>query len=101
MVFRAPFFKDLTDSDTFQELETSILKDSNLHVSAVYLSDVHFNNDSYLQVQVELFPPSGASFETSEVSIIGSVFSNQIWKPPAKFGPYFFIGDQYVPFLGT
>jgi hypothetical protein len=101
MVFRAPFFKDLTDSDTFQKLETSLWKDSNLRVSAVYLSDVHFNNDSYLQVQVELFPPSGTNFNTTQVSVIGFLFSNQIYKPPAKFGPYFFIGDQYVPFLGT
>ncbi|KAM0914739.1 hypothetical protein ACQ4PT_011318 [Festuca glaucescens] len=99
MVFRAPLFKDLTDSDTFQELETSLSKDSNLRVSAVYLSDVHFNNDSYLQVQVELFPPSGTSFNKSQVSFIGFLFSNQVYKPPSKFGPYFFIGDKYLPFI--
>jgi hypothetical protein len=101
MVFRAPSFKDLTDSETFQELETSLSKDSNLRVSAVYLSDVHFDNNSYIQVQVELFPPSGTSFNKTQVSTIGSLFSNQIYKPPPKFGPYFFIGDPYSLFLGT
>jgi hypothetical protein len=101
MVFRAPLFKDVTDNDAFQQLETSISKDSNMRVSAVYLYDVHFNNDSYLQVQLELFPPSGTSFNKSQVSSIGSLFSNQIYKPPSKFGPYFFIGDKYLPFSGT
>jgi hypothetical protein len=98
--FRAPFFKDLTDSDTFQELETSISTTLKLRAGSVYLYNVQFN-DSYLEVQMELFPTSGTVFNTSEVTFMGTLFSNQIFKPPAKFGPYFFIGDQYVPFIGT
>ena len=101
MVFRAPTFKDLTDSDTFQDLEKSLTTQLNLRAGAVGLSDVHFNDDSYLQVHVELFPSSGTSFNMSQVTILGFLFSNQTYKPPPKFGPYFFIGDQYVPFLGT
>uniref|UniRef100_A0ACD5T9Y7 Uncharacterized protein n=1 Tax=Avena sativa TaxID=4498 RepID=A0ACD5T9Y7_AVESA len=99
MTFRAPFFKDLTDSETFEELETSISTTLKLRTGSVYLYNVQFNNDSYLEVQMELFPTSGTVFNTSEVTLIGTLFSNQIFKPPAKFGPYFFIGDQYVPFL--
>jgi hypothetical protein len=99
MVFRAPFFKDLTDSETFQELETSLWTKLNLRAGAVYLNDVHFNDDDYLQVQVQLFPSSGTLFNMSQVTTIGGLLSNQIFKPPAKFGPYFFIADPYVPFL--
>ncbi|CAM0954945.1 unnamed protein product [Alopecurus aequalis] len=99
MVFRAPSFTDVTDSVTFQELEQTLWTKLNLRAGAVYLNDVHFNSDGYLQVQVALFPSSGTQFNKSEVSTIGGLFSNQIYKPPAKFGPYFFIGDQYVPFI--
>jgi hypothetical protein len=101
MIFRAALFKDSSDSVMFQQLETSLWTQLNLRAGAVELSDIHFNSDSYLQVQLELFPPSGTTFNKSQVSFIGSLFSNQIYKPPSKFGPYFFIGDKYLPFSGT
>uniref|UniRef100_A0ACD5U2B0 Uncharacterized protein n=1 Tax=Avena sativa TaxID=4498 RepID=A0ACD5U2B0_AVESA len=98
MVFRAPFFKDLTDSDTFQQLETSLWTDLKLRSGAVGLSKVHFDSNGYIQVQVELFPSSGTSFNHSEVILLGSLLGRQYYKPPAKFGPYSFIADVYIPF---
>lgn len=101
MIFRAPFFKDLTDSDTFQQLETSLWTDLKLRSGAVGLSKVHFDSNGYIQVQVELFPSSGTSFNHSEVILLGSLLGRQYYKPPAKFGPYSFIADVYIPFSGT
>lgn len=99
MVFRAPFFKDVTDSVRFKELETS-LSGLPLRGGAVQLSDIHFNMDNYLLVQVKLFP-SGTLFNVSDIIIIGFLLSNQTFKTPRDFGPYFFIADPYIPLLGT
>ncbi|KAM0834943.1 hypothetical protein ACQ4PT_063249 [Festuca glaucescens] len=99
MIFRAALFKDSSDSVMFQQLETSLWTQSNLRAGAVELSDVHFNSDSYLQVQVELFPSSRTSFNHSELIVIGFLLSNHTYKQPEKFGPYIFIADKYIPFL--
>ncbi|XP_047066338.1 leucine-rich repeat receptor protein kinase HPCA1-like [Lolium rigidum] len=99
MIFRAALFKDSTDSIMFQQLETSLWTQLNLRAGAVELSDVHFNSDGYLQVQVELFPSSRTNFNHSELIVIGFLLSNHTYKQPAKFGPYIFIADKYIPFL--
>nr|XP_051219708.1 leucine-rich repeat receptor protein kinase HPCA1-like [Lolium perenne] len=99
MIFRAALFKDSSDSVMFQQLEMSLWTQLNLRAGAVELSDVHFNSDSYLQVQVELFPSSRTSFNHSELIIIGFLLSNHTYKQPEKFGPYIFIADKYIPFL--
>jgi hypothetical protein len=101
MVFRAPFFVDLVSSTPFQLLESTMAAKLNLLPGSVALSDIHFNSDNYLQVQVKLFPTSGVTFNLSELTRIGSSLSNQIYKPPANFGPYFFIADPYAPLAGT
>lgn len=98
MVFRAPSFTDLSGSTNFQQLETSLWEELGLSPHAVLLSDVHLNSDDYLQVQVSLFPSTGASFNQSELINLGSDLSKQIYKPPQIFGPYYFIADQYTSF---
>uniref|UniRef100_A0A0E0A0V5 non-specific serine/threonine protein kinase n=1 Tax=Oryza glumipatula TaxID=40148 RepID=A0A0E0A0V5_9ORYZ len=97
MVFRAPSFFDVTTGEPFQQLEMSLSTQLNLRPGSVYLSDVHWNSDNYLQVQVKLFPSSGMSFNLSELTRIGFDLSNQTYKPPSNFGPYFFIADPYAP----
>ena len=101
MVFRAPFFTDLTNSDTFQQLETSLTTQLSLRDGSVFLSNIHFDSDNYLQAQVKLFPSSGLSFNVSDLIRIGFDLSNQTYKPPKNFGPYFFIADPYAPLAGT
>lgn len=103
MIFRAPLFTDLTDTNsyTFQQLETSLTTNLSLRDGSVFLSDIKFNSDNYLQIQVKLFPSSGVSFNVSDVIRIGSDLSNQIYKPPKIFGPYYFIADVYAPLAGT
>ncbi|VAH20397.1 unnamed protein product [Triticum turgidum subsp. durum] len=99
MVFRAPSFKDVSSTANFQQLEETLWRLLSLREGAVVLNRIHFNEDNYLQVQVSLFPSTGTLFNVSEVSRIGFLLSNQTYKPPPIFGPYFFIADPYVPFI--
>ncbi|XP_074570020.1 leucine-rich repeat receptor protein kinase HPCA1-like [Curcuma longa] len=99
MIFRGPYFRDLTNSTLFQELETSLWTNLGLTPGYVYISNLHFNLDDYLELDVALFPSSGMFFNHSEISIIGFDLSNQTYKPPAMFGPYYFLGSPY-PFSG-
>ncbi|OEL20242.1 putative leucine-rich repeat receptor-like protein kinase [Dichanthelium oligosanthes] len=101
MVFRAPFFTDLTNSATFQQLETSLTTQLSLRDGAVSLSSIQFNSDDYLQVQVKLFPSSGVTFSVPDLIRIGFSLSNQTYKPPANFGPYYFLADPYIPLAGA
>ncbi|XP_006655431.2 leucine-rich repeat receptor protein kinase HPCA1-like [Oryza brachyantha] len=101
MVFRAPLFVDVSNSAPFQELESTMSVQLKLLPGSVALSDIHFNSDNYLQVQVKLFPTSGTTFSVLDLSRIGFNLSNQTYKPPPKFGPYFFIADPYAPLAGA
>ncbi|AQK86815.1 probable leucine-rich repeat receptor-like protein kinase At5g49770 [Zea mays] len=101
MVFRAPLFTDLTNSATFQQLEASFTTQLSLRDGSVFLSDIHFNSDNYLQIQVALFPSSGVSFSVADLIRIGFDLSNQTYKPPSNFGPYYFIADPYALLAGA
>lgn len=67
---------------------------------SVFLQNPFFNADDYLQVQVALFPPAGTYFNRTEILRIGFDLSNQTFKPPKEFGPYYFIASPYA-FPGT
>ncbi|XP_072993063.1 leucine-rich repeat receptor protein kinase HPCA1-like [Typha latifolia] len=95
MIFRAPFFSDLTNSTLFKELESTLWTKLSLSPGYVYISDLHFNSDKYLELQLKLFPSTGLYFNRSEIQRIGYDFSSQTYKPPPIFGPYFFIGTPY------
>lgn len=100
MIFRAPFFTDLTNSATFQQLEESLTTQLSLRDGSVFLSDIHFNSDNYLQIHVALFPSTGVSFSVADLIRIGFDLSNQTYKPPKNFGPYYFIADPYALLAG-
>lgn len=100
MVFRVPRFRDLTDSTKFRDLETTLQKALGLEPGSVFLEHPFFSNDSYLQVRVKLFPSDGMYFDRSEILRIGFDLSNQTYKPPHGFGPYYFIASPY-PFPGV
>ncbi|PKA51172.1 putative leucine-rich repeat receptor-like protein kinase [Apostasia shenzhenica] len=95
LVFRAPFFRDVSNSSRFQELESSLWTKLGLTPGSVYLSNPYFNYDNYLELQVGLFPPTGTYFTRSDIVRIGFLLSNQTYKPPSMFGPYYFIGSPY------
>lgn len=95
MYFRAPLFGDVGNGTAFQELESKLWTKLDLTPGSVALQDPFFNSDSYMQVQVKLFPSGGPYFNRSEVMRIGFDLSNQTFKPPKEFGPYYFIASPY------
>ncbi|VAH90573.1 unnamed protein product [Triticum turgidum subsp. durum] len=95
MYFRAPFFADVGNGTAFQELESKLWTKLELSPGSVALQDPFFNSDSYMQVQVKLFPSGGPYFNRTEVMRIGFDLSNQTFKPPKEFGPYYFIASPY------
>lgn len=100
MNFRAPSFSDISNATNFQSLELSLWTKLGLPPGSVFLDNIRFNDDAYLVVDVALFPPTGKFFNRSEVVFVGNAFSNQVYKPPHVFGPYYFIASPYI-FEGT
>uniref|UniRef100_A0A7N0T3A2 non-specific serine/threonine protein kinase n=1 Tax=Kalanchoe fedtschenkoi TaxID=63787 RepID=A0A7N0T3A2_KALFE len=96
MYFRAPSFSDLANDTIFHSLELSLWTKLGLTPGSVYLGNIKFNDDNYLQVDVALFPPTGKYFNRSGVQALGFDLSNQTYKPPKLFGPYYFIASSYI-----
>ncbi|PIA59778.1 hypothetical protein AQUCO_00400580v1 [Aquilegia coerulea] len=94
--FRAPFFRDLSNATVFHELEMSLWNELTLTPCSVSVQNIFFNTDNYLQVQLDLFPPTGEYFNQTEIQRIGYYLSNQTFKPPVDFGPYYFIPSPYA-----
>ncbi|XP_010938089.2 leucine-rich repeat receptor protein kinase HPCA1 isoform X1 [Elaeis guineensis] len=95
MFFRGPGFRDVTNSTLFQELESTMWTALGLQPGSVFLDNPSFTDDSYLQLQVKLFPSDGMYFNRSEIQRIGFDLSNQTYKPPDVFGPYNFMASPY------
>lgn len=93
--FRAPFFRDLTNETIFMELETELWTKLGLNPGSVSIRNPFFTTEAYLQLQADFFPPGDIYFDRTGVGLIGSQFSNQLFKPPSEFGPYLFQGDHY------
>ncbi|KAK4748127.1 hypothetical protein SAY87_014713 [Trapa incisa] len=97
LYFRAPSFRELSNATIFQGLETSMSTNLDLTPGSVSLQNLFFNLNDYLQVQLQLFPASGeVYFNRSEIQRIGFQLSNQTYKPPKQFGPYYFIASPYA-----
>ncbi|XP_031094482.1 probable leucine-rich repeat receptor-like protein kinase At5g49770 [Ipomoea triloba] len=94
--FRGPSFRELSSVELFHSLEMSLWVKLGLTPGSVSLQNPFFNIDDYLQVQLELFPSTGMYFNRSEVQRIGFSLSNQTYKPPPEFGPYYFIASPYT-----
>ncbi|XP_042444810.1 leucine-rich repeat receptor protein kinase HPCA1-like isoform X2 [Zingiber officinale] len=95
MYFRAPFFRDVSNRTLFQELENKLQTVLDLTPGSVFLQNPFFNDNSYMQIQVQIFPSTGMYFSRSEIQDIGFNLSNQTFKPPLLFGPYYFIASTY------
>lgn len=100
MHFRAPSFRELSNVNTFHSLEMSLWVKLGLTPGSVSLQNPFFDSNDYLLVQLSLFPSTGQYFNRSEVQRIGFELSNQTYKPPKEFGPYYFLADYY-PFSGS
>lgn len=66
-----------------------------LPVDSVSLSQPTKDSNDYLVINLDIFPSGGERFNRSGISQIGFLLSNQTYKPPHTFGPYFFIGHNY------
>lgn len=80
----------------FQLLETSLWLELDLNRGYVYLDNIFFNAEDYLQVHLELFPSTTESFNKSEIQTIAFAFGNHTYKPPSAFGPYAFVASPYI-----
>ncbi|KAK9033018.1 hypothetical protein V6N11_018057 [Hibiscus sabdariffa] len=96
LYFRGPMFRELSNVNTFHSLEMSLWVKLGLTPGSVFLENPFFNVDDYLQMQLALFPSGGEYFNRSEVLRIGFDLSNQTYKPPPEFGPYYFIASPYT-----
>ncbi|XVF63454.1 hypothetical protein PTKIN_Ptkin09bG0088200 [Pterospermum kingtungense] len=96
LYFRGPMFRELSNVNMFHSLEMSLWVKLNLTPGSVFLQNPFFNVDDYLQIQLALFPSNGKYFNRSEVQRIGFDLSNQTYKPPPEFGPYYFIASPYT-----
>lgn len=96
LYFRGPLFRELSNANTFHSLEMSLWVKLGLTPGSVSIQNPFFNSDDYLQVQLALFPPSRTYFNRSEIQRIGFQLSNQTYKPPPEFGPYYFIAFPYA-----
>ncbi|KAJ1691854.1 hypothetical protein LUZ63_016009 [Rhynchospora breviuscula] len=94
MVFRAARFNDISDSNKFQEIESSLWEQLKLAPNSVYISDVAITRNKYIEANVALFPPSGINFSTSEAIKLLNILDNQIYEAPEMFRPYYFIKRQ-------
>ncbi|XP_019191135.1 PREDICTED: probable leucine-rich repeat receptor-like protein kinase At5g49770 [Ipomoea nil] len=102
--FRAPSFSNLGNATIFETLQGSLMRaflSHQLHVDTVSLSDPKKNLDDYLVVHLEVFPSGQDYFNRTGVSGVGFVLSNQTFKPPKEYGPFFFIAEGYKYFTGS
>uniref|UniRef100_A0A3Q7EQZ7 non-specific serine/threonine protein kinase n=1 Tax=Solanum lycopersicum TaxID=4081 RepID=A0A3Q7EQZ7_SOLLC len=104
IVFRAPSFSNLGNRTTYETLQKSLMQtfqNRQLPVESVSLSNPTKNLDDYLVIHLQVFPSTQDFFNRTGVSGIGFVLSNQTFKPPSSFGPFFFIGEGYKYFDGA
>ncbi|XP_073122178.1 leucine-rich repeat receptor protein kinase HPCA1-like [Henckelia pumila] len=102
LVFRAPSFS-FGNSSVYNSLEQKLMvtfQSRSLPVDSVFLSNPTKNLDNYLELSLQVFPSGQDYFNRSGISGIGFILSNQTFKPPREFGPFYFIGNSYAFFPG-
>ncbi|GAU39633.1 hypothetical protein TSUD_397210 [Trifolium subterraneum] len=99
---RAPSFSYLGNNTVFAKLELTLVqffKSHKIPVDSVSLSNPRRSTDKYLDLTLEIFPSGQDFFNRTSISGIGFMLSNQTFKPPPIFGPFYFIGDTYEHYL--
>nr|CAN68980.1 hypothetical protein VITISV_004150 [Vitis vinifera] len=104
LVFRAPSFSNLGNSSYYISLEQRLMQSfqsQQLPVDSVFLADLMKDSNNYLQVSLKVFPHGRDRFNRTGISMVGFALSNQTFKPPSTFGPFYFNGEQYQYFEGV
>jgi len=95
---RAPSFSGLGNHSVFVILEKTLVQSfqlDHLPVDSVSISNPRKNVFQYLDLTLEIFPSGQDRFNYTGISSVGFTLSNQTYKPPASFGPFYFISDPY------
>ncbi|XP_047976216.1 leucine-rich repeat receptor protein kinase HPCA1-like [Salvia hispanica] len=103
LFFRAPSFSNYGNSSIFASLQQNMkasFKSHGLPIDAVSLSNPTKNMDNYLLLSLQVFPSGQDYFNRTGISAIGFMLSNQTFKPPKEYGPFYFIGNSYPYFAG-
>ncbi|CAL4896521.1 unnamed protein product [Urochloa decumbens] len=98
LFFRSPSFSDMSSPSNFVPLEQDMktkFANLNLPVDSIAIHDPFFDSNNNLQMSLELFPSGKTQFSEQDISDVAFMLSNQTYKPPPKYGPYYFIGQQY------
>ncbi|KAF8730934.1 hypothetical protein HU200_016808 [Digitaria exilis] len=96
--FRSPSFSDLSNSSHFTLLAQhmrSVFWAKGILLDSISIDDPVFNTHNNLQMNLELFPSGKTQFSQQDISEVGFMLSNQSYKPPKEYGPYYFIGQVY------
>ncbi|CAI9101454.1 OLC1v1038784C1 [Oldenlandia corymbosa var. corymbosa] len=104
LFFRAPSFSDLGNQSLYDSLERTMmiaLTSEQLPVESVIVYNPSKNLDNYLTFNLQVFPSAPYHFDYGAISKLAFFFSNQIYKPPDTFGPYYFIPHSYQNFGGS
>ncbi|PHT62202.1 putative leucine-rich repeat receptor-like protein kinase [Capsicum annuum] len=103
LFFRAPSFSDLTNTSIYESLQKSMISSLSRYqelVDSISLSNPEKNSDDYLVLRLQVFPFGQDHFNRTGITTLGFALSNQTFKPPPNFGPFFFNGESYIHFEG-
>ncbi|OEL37881.1 putative leucine-rich repeat receptor-like protein kinase [Dichanthelium oligosanthes] len=100
---RAPPFSDVSNASCsyFVELEQDMKAKFMAHdipVDSISIHDPLIDAYKYMEMSLEVFPSGKLQFSELDISELGSLLSNQTYKPPSLFGPYVFIGQKNYSF---
>ncbi|CAM0952750.1 unnamed protein product [Alopecurus aequalis] len=98
LFFRAPSFSDLTNGSYYIQLEQTMKAKFlayDIPVGSIAIDNPSVDANNNLQMNLGVFPSNKILFGEQDISNIGFIFSNQTYKPPPIFGPYYFIGQKY------
>ncbi|KAM3714949.1 hypothetical protein ACJW31_01G372100 [Castanea mollissima] len=101
LFFRAPSFSDLDNPSYYIDIQGSLMKFAQSHklpVDSVSVSNLFKDSSEKLEMSIQVFPSGQDRFNRTGISNIGFVLSNQTFKPPDKFGPFYFKAMPYGPF---
>ncbi|KAK4605530.1 hypothetical protein RGQ29_013546 [Quercus rubra] len=100
LVFRATSISDLGHLGYYTDLELSLMESfqsQKLPVNSVSLSNPIKDFSEDFKISLQIFPSGQVCFNRTGLSQVGFVLSNQTFKPPPGFGPYYFLADL-VPY---
>ncbi|KAL2339315.1 hypothetical protein Fmac_013761 [Flemingia macrophylla] len=98
LALRAPSFSDFNNKTYYSMLEEGLMQSFKSHflpVDSVSLSQPNVDSTKYLKMNLQVFPSGQDHFNRTGTLSIGFLLSNQTFKPPKGFGPFYFLADTY------